>query len=269
MHRLRATQQQQDGRSTAVQSFAAQKELLAVPISSIPLSPPLRLELRHPPLQRPRVRPCLPRLARLLPHRRLQPPQPCHQQAHVGGRRRRRCCCACSSRRRQRRDKDDKCREHTLYGAAPTCHWPPHHTAAPPRCATSCCPGRGGWQRHLLLRPGIPSALPPAGCAAGCDRCDRPADARQPNSIMHDPHAASRDPIAGNGSIPLQANGSPTRLLALGCAARSSCAAARAASGSHATRHTGVAQSSWATRPAEAWTTLPSSAWRTRRAWFM
>jgi hypothetical protein len=169
MHRLRATQQQQDGRSTAVQSFAAQKELLAVPISSIPLSPPLRLELRHPPLQRPRVRPCLPRLARLLPHRRLQPPQPCHQQAHVGGRRRRRCCCACSSRRRQRRDKDDKCREHTLYGAAPTCHWPPHHTAAPPRCATSCCPGRGGWQRHLLLRPGIPSALPPAGCAAGCD----------------------------------------------------------------------------------------------------
>jgi hypothetical protein len=52
-------------------------------------------------------------------------------------------------------------------------------------------------------------------------------------------------------------------------AARSSCAAARAASGSHATRHTGVAQSSWATRPAEAWTTLPSSAWRTRRAWFM
>eukprot|EP01049_Picozoa_sp_SAG25_P001477 SAG25_NODE_66_length_17563_cov_34.737918_9_plen_381_part_00 len=147
------------------------------------LSLPLRLEPRHPLLQRPRVFPCLPRLARLLPHRRLQPPQPSHQQGRVGGRRRRRRCCrARGSGRRQRRDKDDKCRDHTPCGAAPTRHRPPCRTAAPPRCATSCCPERGEWQRHLLLCLGIPG---PVAVLAAC-----------PNSGRFTIHV----PAAGSGS---------------------------------------------------------------------
>jgi hypothetical protein len=100
------------------------------------------LPSRHPPLQRPRVRPRLPCLMRLLPLRCLQPPQPRHQQTHVGGRRRCCRCCACSSERRQRRDKDDKSREHTPCGAAPTRQRPPRRIPAPARCAASCCPER-------------------------------------------------------------------------------------------------------------------------------
>jgi hypothetical protein len=99
-----------------------------------------------PPLQRPR----LPRLPRLLPHRRLQPS---HQQARVGretaARQLPRPRLWTTAALRQGRQVS---RPHVVRRRA-NASPPP----APPRYATSCCPERGGWQHHLLLCPGIPA----------------------------------------------------------------------------------------------------------------
>jgi hypothetical protein len=155
------------------------------------------LPSRHPPLQRPRVRPRLPCLMRLLPLRCLQPPQPRHQQTHVGGRRRCCRCCACSSERRQRRDKDDKSREHTPCGAAPTRQRPPRRIPAPARCAASCCPERrsgGGGSAICSARRQAP------GRTQQADFTIRPPPARNPSAAV--PMSESMSGVGRSGAKP-------------------------------------------------------------------